>query len=129
MPAIVQLFAIVAALLHIIFFTLESLLFTRPAVYRRFGLASQADAETVRPMAYNQGFYNLALAIGIIVGLIMVRGEGDARVAGRAIVLFACSCIVLAAAVLLSTGRRFLPAALVQGLPPLLVLFLTALSS
>ena len=127
MPAIAQVFAIVVALVHILFFVMESVLFTRPDVYRRFGLTSQQDAETVRPMAYNQGFYNLALALGIIVGLVMVHGAGDTRVAGTAIVVFACACIVLAAGVLVSTSRRFLTAALVQGVPPLLVLILTAL--
>jgi len=127
MPAIAQGFAIVAAVVHVLFFIMESVLFTRPDVYRRFGLTSSEDAETVRPMAYNQGFYNLALALGISVGLVMVQGAGDTRVAGMAIVTFACACIVLAAAVLISTGRRFLTAALIQGTPPLLVLILTAL--
>jgi putative membrane protein len=127
MPAIAQAFAAVAALLHVLFFVMESVLFTRPAVYGRFGLSSQRDAETVRPMAYNQGFYNLALAIGIIVGLVLVQGTGDRQAAGKGIVLFACACIVLAALVLISTGRRFLPAALVQGVPPLLALLATLL--
>lgn len=128
LPVLAQVFAIVAALLHLLFFVMESVLFTRPGVYRRFGLHSQQDAETVRPMAYNQGFYNLALALGIIVGVVLVHGAGDLPVAGRAVVVFACACIVLAAVVLISTGRRFLPAALVQGLPPLLALIATALS-
>jgi putative membrane protein len=124
MPALAQVFAAVAAILHVLFFVMESVLFTRPDVYRRFGIASQQEAETVRPMAYNQGFYNLALALGIVVGLVMVHRTGDAVIAGKAIVLFACACIVLAAAVLLSTGRRFLTAALIQGLPPLLAILL-----
>ena len=127
MPGIAQVFAAVAALLHVAFFALESLLFTRPAVYARFGIGSQQQAETVRPMAYNQGFYNLALAIGIGVGLVMLHGSGDAIVAGKALVLFACACILLAAVVLLTTGRRFLTSALIQGVPPLLALLLTAI--
>ncbi len=124
MPALAQVFAAIAALLHVLFFIMESVLFTRPDVYRRFGIASQQEAETVRPMAYNQGFYNLALALGIVVGLVMVQRTGDAVVAGRAIVIFACACIVLAAVVLLSTGCRFLTAALIQGLLPLLAIVL-----
>lgn len=127
MPGIAQVLAGLAALLHVLFFVLESLLFTRPAVYARFGIASQHDAETVRPMAYNQGFYNLALAVGIVVGLVLLHGDGDAIVAGKALVLFACACILLAAIVLLSTGRRFLTAALIQGVPPLLALLVTIL--
>ena len=41
--------------------------------------------------------------------------------------ILAAACIVLAAIVLLSTGRRFLVAALIQGVPPLLALIATAL--
>jgi putative membrane protein len=127
MPVLAQVFAAIAALLHVLFFVMESVLFTRPDVYRRFGIASQQEAETVRPMAYNQGFYNLALALGIVVGLVMVQRTGDAVVAGKAIVIFACACIVLAAVVLLSTGRRFLTAAFIQGLPPLLAIVLAVM--
>lgn len=122
MPVLAQIFAAVAALLHVLIFAMESLLFTRPAVYGRFGVKSQQDAETIRPMAYNQGFYNLALAVGIVVGLVLLQGVGDAAVAGRTLVLFCCASIVFAALVLISTGRRYLQAALIQGLPPLLAL-------
>ena len=122
MPVLAQIAAGTAAILHVLFFIMESVLFTQPDVYHRFGIASQEEAETVRPMAYNQGFYNLALAIGIVVGLVMVNRTGDAVIAGKAIVLFACACIVLAAVVLFSTGRRFLTAALIQGLSPLLAI-------
>lgn len=127
MPVIAQGFAVLAALLHIVFFVLESVLFTRPAIYARFGVASQADAETIRPMAYNQGFYNLALALGILGGLILRTRGGELAAAGTGIVLFACACIVLAGVVLLTTGRHFLRSALIQLVPPLLALLLTAI--
>ena len=52
---------------------MESLTWTRPATWKRFGLASQADAETTKPLAYNQGFYNLFLAIGAFIGIGCVR--------------------------------------------------------
>ena len=116
MPLIAVLAAGVAALVHVWFFALESVLFARPTVFRRFGLRSPEDAAIVRPMAFNQGFYNLFLAAGIVVGLGLI-GMGDV-VAGRAIVLFACACMVGAGIVLIATSRRFLAAATLQAGPP-----------
>ena len=55
-------FAALAALLHVYIFVMESVLWTRPSIWKRFGLKSQEDAETIAPMALNQGFYNLFLA-------------------------------------------------------------------
>jgi len=112
--------ALVAAALHAWFFVLESVLFERPTVFRRFGLGSPEDAAIVRPMAFNQGFYNLFLAAGIVVGLVLV-GMGEVA-GGRAIVLFACACMVGAGIVLVATSRRFLTAAALQAGPPLLAI-------
>jgi putative membrane protein len=71
-------------------------------------------------MAFNQGFYNLFLAVGIVGGLALVAaGSVDA---GRAVVLFACACMVGAGLVLLSTNRRFVRSAAIQALPPLVAI-------
>jgi putative membrane protein len=123
MPVLAQLAALVAALLHIGFFGLESLAFSRPDVWARFRLSSQADADIVRPMAFNQGFYNLFLAIGVIGGLLLVA-TGSVE-AGRAIVLFSCACMVGAGTVLVSSDRRFASSAAIQAVPPLLAIILT----
>jgi putative membrane protein len=120
MPVISVLAAAVAALVHVWFFVLESVLFERPTVFRRFGLGSPEDAAIVRPMAFNQGFYNLFLAAGTVVGLVLV-GMGEVA-AGRAIVLFACACMVGAGIVLVATSRRFLTAAALQAGPPLVAI-------
>lgn len=117
MPTLAVLAAVAAALIHVWFFALESLLFERPPVFRRFGLHSAGDAAIVRPMAFNQGFYNLFLAAGIGAGLPLIANGQET--AGRAIVLFACACMVGAGIVLLATNRRFLTAAALQGGPPL----------
>ena len=120
MPIVAVVAAAAAALIHVWFFALESVLFSRPTVFRRFGLGSADDAALVRPMAFNQGFYNLFLAAGIVGGLVLVAaGQRDA---GRAIVLFACACMVGAGIVLYATDRRFLTAATIQAGPPLLAL-------
>ncbi len=118
--------ALVAAAIHLWFFVLESVQFTQPKVYARFGLHSAEDAAIVRPMAFNQGFYNLFLAIGILVGLALVAvGQVDA---GRAIVLFACATMVGAGVVLLASNRRFLIGASIQAVPPLVVLVVSLIA-
>jgi putative membrane protein len=109
--------AVVAALVHAWFFVLESLWFMRPAVFRRFGLTSEADAAVVRSFAYNQGFYNLFLGAGVAIGLALVA-IGD-PVAGRAITLFACGSMIAAGVVLVLHSPSFLRAAAIQVVPPL----------
>jgi len=111
-------FAIIAALIHVLIFALESVLWAKPAVWRRFGLKSQADADLIEPMAFNQGFYNLFLALGSIVGLLLL-GWGN-PVAGKWVLLVALTSMTLASVVLLMTRRRMWRAALIQGVAPLL---------
>jgi putative membrane protein len=123
MPLIAQLFALLAAAIHAWFFVLESILFARPGVAARFGLTTPEQIEAVRPMAFNQGFYNLFLAVGIAAGVAQMAGGGE--VAGRSIVLFACLCMVWAGIVLLVTSPRLARAALVQLVPPLLAIVAT----
>lgn len=115
-----------AALVHVVIFGMESVLWSSPKVWGRFGVTSQRDADAVRPMAYNQGFYNLFLAGGAIVGLLLYWTTQ--RAAGFGIIFFSATCMVLAAVVLVTTGRIFVRAALIQGVLPLagLVLFILA---
>jgi putative membrane protein len=115
-----------AAALHIAIFVMESVGWTRPAVWKRFGVASQEAADTTRPMAYNQGFYNLFLAIGAIVGLILYGvGMHDA---GLALILFSTASMFAASVVLVTTGRGYIRPALIQGILPLLGFILMLLS-
>jgi putative membrane protein len=113
--------AIVAALLagaiHAWFFVLESVLFMRPTVFRRFGLTTEADAQIVRSFAYNQGFYNVFLTVGVVIGLALVA-TGDIA-SGRVLVLFACGSMIAAGVVLVLHNPRFARAAAIQVVPPL----------
>ncbi|NII94748.1 DUF1304 domain-containing protein [Microbacterium halimionae] len=128
---IATVFAALAALLHGYIFVMESVQWTQPKVYRRFGLADAETAEITKGMAYNQGFYNLFLAIGAALGLVLFW-IGDnataADVAGRTLVLFSLGSMGAASLVLLSTGIRNLRPALTQGTLPIIgfVLFLFA---
>src|SRR6478735_4462070 len=124
-------FAALAALLHVYIFVMESVQWTQPRIWKRFGVADQSAADTTKPMAYNQGFYNLFLAIGVVIGLVLLFAGSDTapvHAAGLALVLFALGSMVAAALVLLTTGLRYLRAALLQGTLPLIgfVLFLFA---
>lgn len=126
---IATVFAALAALLHVYIFLMESVQWTQPRVWKRFGVTDQATAEAIKPMAYNQGFYNLFLAIGTTIGLVLAwAGEPGTAVdvAGRTLTLFCLGSMVAAALVLLSTGSKYLRAALLQGTLPLIgfVLFL-----
>ena len=114
-----QVFALLAALLHVFVFCMESLWFMQPKVHRRFGAQTLADAEARRLFAFNQGFYNLFLALGTGVGLALLAG-GDAIV-GSTLVLFSCACMVCAGVVLVaSAGTRMLRAGVLQALLPAL---------
>lgn len=130
-PIIATIAAALAALLHVYIFVMESIQWSQPKVWRRFGVADQAAADTTKPMAYNQGFYNLFLAIGVIIGLALFWA-GDpataAGAAGRTLVLFSLGSMLAAALVLVTSGAKYLRPALIQGTLPLLgfVLFLFA---
>jgi putative membrane protein len=124
-------FAFLAAALHVYIFTMESVTWTSPATWKRFRVGSQADAETTRPLAYNQGFYNLFLALGAFVGIGCVAlgpGGSAQSVVGWTLILSSCGSMLLAAAVLALTGRKYLRPALTQGTTPLLAVVLGILA-
>lgn len=115
-----QLFALLAAVLHVLVFCMESLWFMHPRIHKRFGARTTEAAETCRLFAFNQGFYNLFLAVGIFAGLALIDHGGNV-IAGQALVLFSCACMLGAAVVLLfSAGRVMVRAAAIQGVFPLL---------
>lgn len=57
----------IPALLHVLIFAFESLFFKYPKIHHLFSVRTN-EVATVRSWAFNQGFYNLFLAIGIFVG-------------------------------------------------------------
>ena len=123
MPLIAVLFALIAAALHVLFFYFESVVFTQPATWHRFRITSQQDADTIAPMALSQGFYNLFLAGGVVIGLVLLAINWTE--AGRAIVLFACLSMALAGVVLVTSNRKLIRSAALQAVPPLLAILST----
>lgn len=124
MTVLAGVFAAGAALLHVYIWVLESFRWIEPATRKTFGV-SEADAPVLAPMAYNQGFYNLFLAIAAVTGLVLAAQGEDT--AGVAVSATACSVMLAAAGILLTTDKRFLAAAAIQGLPPLVALGLLGL--
>ncbi len=127
--AIAVVLSTIAALIHVAIFFLESVLWERPKVWRQFGLRSQSDADLLRPMAFNQGFYNLFLAVGTGIGLILLgtathTGSLPLRASGLWLLLFTLGFMVLASVVLLSTDRRLWRSVLIQGAIPLLAIII-----
>ena len=119
-------FAFLAALQHVYIFIMESVTWTQPATWKRFGLTSQADAETTRPLAYNQGFYNLFLAVAAFAGMAAIT-LGQPLV-GWTLIFSSCGSMLLAAIVLALTGSKYLRAAAIQGGAPLLAVVFGILS-
>ncbi len=110
-----------AAALHVYIFVLESVVFTTRG-RRVFGLTAE-QAGQVRQWAYNQGFYNLFLAVGTGVGVVLAARSCDA---GVALVVFGTASMLGAALVLVTDDRSAARAALVQGTFPALALLALA---
>jgi putative membrane protein len=126
--AVVQVFAGIAALVHLLAFTWEVVLFERPGVHRDiFGIPTE-NLPATRLWSFNVGFYNLFLAAGPITGIILLHTGNIA--AGQALVLYCCGFMALAGIALgvsdllaLSRPRGAGRAgALAQTLPPLVAL-------
>jgi putative membrane protein len=111
-----------AALVHVYIFWLEALAF-ETAGRRVFGVAA-ADVTAMKPWAFNQGFYNLFLAVGTGVGVAI---NGANRDAGTALVVLGAGSMLAAALVLAGSDRTKLRGALVQGTLPALSLLSLAL--
>ena len=111
--------AALAGVIHVLFFCMESLWWTRPAVYRRFR-STEAQAQATKSLAFNQGFYNLFLAAGVLGGLALSE-TGHYR-AGIILVAWNCLSMLAAAVVLAASSPAMLRGALIQGLPPLVFL-------
>ena len=115
-----------AALVHVYIFYLESIAWSKPKTWKAFGLRSQSDADVVKPMAYNQGYYNAFLALGAIAGIVLIAA-GLVQ-SGIALAIFAALSMVLAATVLITSNAKLARAAVLQGGAPLIGIVLVVAS-
>jgi putative membrane protein len=120
-----SIFVLIAALLHIFIFFMESVLWTKPSTYRRFGVKNDEEAAILKPMAFNQGFYNLFLEVVTAVGIAFTI-SGGTRV-GAALLFAGVGSMLAAAAVLLASAPDKARSAIVQGAFPLVAVVLLAI--
>jgi putative membrane protein len=120
-----SIFILLAAVFHLYVFFLESVTWTKPRTWKIFGITSQEEAETIRPMAFNQGFYNLFLGLGAGIGLVLLA---SIPAAGLALIFMGAGSMVFAALVLLLSSKTNRRSALIQGVPPLVGLVFIVLA-
>jgi len=126
MIAAAVVFAALAALLHVYIFVMESLTWTTPRTRAVFGTSAQ-EAETTKLLAFNQGFYNLFLAIVTAVGIVAIA-MGHKQI-GAALVFAGVGSMLAAAVVLLASSPDKARAAVTQGTFPLVAVVLLAIAS
>ena len=114
-------FAGLAALLHVYIFTMESLTWTSRRTRATFGTTPE-EAETTKLLAFNQGFYNLFLAVVTGIGIAAV--VGGHRAVGAALVFAGVGSMASAAVVLLASSPDKARAALTQGVFPVIAVVL-----
>jgi len=114
-------FAALAALLHLYIFVLESFRWTAPRTRAVFGTTAE-EAQTTKMLAFNQGFYNLFLAIVTAVGIALVASGH--RSAGAALIFAGVGSMLAAALVLIASSPDKARAAITQGAFPLLAVVL-----
>ena len=91
MTVVVWIFALVAAVIHIVVFVWEALLIERPSVHQ--GVFGLPYVPAVRVWAFGVGFYNLFLGCGMIVGVIAWMSGNET--VGRTLVIYICLFMVL----------------------------------
>lgn len=109
-----KLFSWLAVICHIIFFIVECFY---PHLIVRSVNPTEISRSTLL-FAFNQGFYNLFLALGLALGLLRFSKD-------RAFILvvqFVLLTMVGAAFILISSDFSLYRGALVQGVPPFLAL-------
>lgn len=112
-------FALLAALLHVFIFYLESMAWTSPCARGVFG-TTEAEALPTRELAFNQGFYNLFLAVLTFLGVgFLLAGHG---VVGATLAFAGLGSMLAAALLLLLSSSDKRGAAVKQGIFPILAI-------
>jgi len=115
------IFAGLAALLHVYIWVMESLTWTSARTRATFGI-TEDEALATNELAFNQGFYNLFLAIITVTGLV-IGGTGRYGL-GLALIFAGTGAMLAAAAVLLASSPDKARAAITQGILPLIAIVL-----
>jgi putative membrane protein len=117
------IFAGLAALLHVYIWVMESLTWTSARTRATFGI-SEEEALATKELAFNQGFYNLFLAIITFTGIV-IGGTGRYGI-GLALIFAGTGSMLAAALVLLMSSPDKARAAITQGTLPLIAIVVLA---
>ena len=110
-----KLFCLLSVAFHVIFFVVECFY---PELFIRNGSPSQISKSTLL-FSFNQGFYNLFLALGLVIGVLRRTKDPSYNVLVKFILIY----MLGAAGVLVTSDSALYRGALIQGLPPLLALY------
>ena len=127
MTIAIKVFVVLAGLLHVAIFAMESLFFMHESIYSRFLIATPEQAQIVSLFAYNQGWYNLFLAIAALTGAIFTNTLP--KNVGASLCIYACLSMLAAAIVLAFSASELLRAAITQGFFPVIAVVLFLISS
>lgn len=119
MEYLLIILALFSSLFHLVAFGLESVFFLKGA-HKRF-FVEEEHAEAVYPFAFNQGFYNLCLTVLMIAGLTLNLNGHEL---GKGMMLSSSFVMVGAGAALAYTDKKLLRVAILQGLPPVFIIYL-----
>jgi putative membrane protein len=115
----VRFVVLLPALIHLYIFVLESFLWGKPRTNAVFGLRP-GDVEATRPLAFNQGVYNLLLAGAVLVGWVLWMGFpafDKGPFAGQVLMAYGLGSIAVAGLTLLASSPRLWRSALIQLVP------------
>lgn len=121
MVVVMWLAGILAAAIHVLIFFMESVWWTTPAVRARFRQTPD-QAQATALFAFNQGFYNLFLGLGVFAGAALALTGRPAM--GLTLATWSCLSMLGAALVLVASAPQMKRGALIQGTAPLLFLLL-----
>jgi putative membrane protein len=119
-------FAALAALLHVYIWTMESFTWTSPRTRATFGITEE-QALATKELAFNQGFYNLFLAVITVTGIAI--GAIGYNWIGLALIFAGVGSMLAAAVVLLVSSPDKARAAVLQGVFPLIAIVLLAIAA
>lgn len=134
MIPLVYLFTIFTIVFHFVAFLWESIFWMKPVVYENIvanmyspdGISLLEHATILESLFFNQGFYNLFIALGAIAGLVLFK-KGNA-VVGKTLISFT-NLFALGAGLILALSSSAYMSAALQGGPALLALVALYLSA
>jgi putative membrane protein len=113
-----NLLVVVMAVIHVYVFCLETILWGKPKTNRVFGV-TDANAQVMRQAMFNQGFYNLFLAIALLVGFFWSSQVGS-EIQAQTLKDYGALSILGAGAVLWMSEPKLIRPALIQAGPAVL---------